>query len=144
MSALWILLSDSPPATPVRPTRVLWCPPSAAGQEPPLPVTVLLPPGGRMAPLCHALYAAESDGREGALIISTSPGLPDALSPDRLPDAVTAFLTGPDEGTLFFPSSAFFCQCARETIRAHNPDAGPVSLEALWHQVCLAEGRTLC
>lgn len=123
MSTLWLALSPTAPVRPDSVARVLWC-----------------PPGGLMVPLCHALYAAEADGQENPLIISTPPALPAALTRLPLPDRATAFLAGPDDGALFFPSAIRFRQYAREAIRAHNPETGPLTLAVAWQQVCLTEG----
>lgn len=139
MNMLWLLLNDTLPSMLPPGCQLLWCPPAGTPGNGPGEKCIL--PGSTIPPLCHALYAVARFPAEGPLMISTSPCLPDVMSGSTPPARTIFRLTGPDEGWIHFHSMAEFRQYAQGAIRVHNPASGPLRLQDLWYQWCLAEGE---
>lgn len=141
MNVLWLLVGTTPPAEYYPGVTCLWCPPSAApGQR--IRGDIFVPPGGEMAPLCRAFYALAACGHTGPVMVSSGPSLPGAwLSGQPVPKAPLFRLTGPDEGTLYWPAATDFIRHTGSAIREHDPACGPILLEAAWHQALLDAGE---
>ncbi|EMJ5851794.1 hypothetical protein R5P12_003519 [Klebsiella aerogenes] len=128
MTPLLLLLSPAPPVRVPESWAVIWC-----------GLTPL--PGVPVSALCRALYNAEDSFFTGPVALSTTLPLPTELLSDALPPRAQSFLQGPDSGTLYFPDIRTFRQCAKQAIRAHNPEKGEPVLEEAWHQYLLQEGE---
>jgi len=128
MKPLLLLLTPVPPSQVPETWYTLWC---GLMPLPEIPVS----------PLCRALYHAEDCLWKGPVAVATALPLPDRLITPLLPERVVSFLTAPNAGTLYFPDIRQFRRCARNAIRAHNPEAPLPTLLDAWRQALLMNGE---
>lgn len=136
MKPVLLFLTPTPPQGHWPSWHSVWCAPPGAQGKASTDETVRL--SGTTCPLlCQGLLACAGYSPDVGLLLLTHHDTESVTLPPS-GDRVKVWLTGPDEGTIYFPRIGQFWVCAQAAIQEHNPGRGKVTLTDVGHQSTLS------